>query len=194
MTNHNRNWERTHRRIAQAVFALWSKKPINKITVNEVCQIVGINRSTFYEHFDSIYAVSDETGADVYNVLLTFFYPETGKFYLSNNVKDGAIHFLKMIKADQSFYRIYFAQMNVLPFGHEEELYQRLYDALVEPYHQRHPELTNLELDYMLSAFESSIAMILRQWTQSDFKDPESSLARVITMQPLIAQFMDDQD
>ncbi|WP_054750500.1 TetR/AcrR family transcriptional regulator [Lacticaseibacillus thailandensis] len=120
MANHNRNWERTHQRIAQAVFSLWSQKPINKITVNEVCQLVGINRSTFYEHYDSIYTVVDETGDSAYNLLLTFFYPETGKFYLASSLEDAAMHFLAMIKADEAFYRVYFAHLNTLPFGHDE--------------------------------------------------------------------------
>ncbi|WP_156321891.1 hypothetical protein [Lacticaseibacillus thailandensis] len=45
----------------------------------------------------------------------------------------------------------------------------------------------------MLSTFEASIAMILREWTQNDCRDPATSLARVITLQPLIAQFKEDE-
>ena len=37
--------------IRDAVFELLGKKPIERITVTEVCKMAGINRSTFYLHF-----------------------------------------------------------------------------------------------------------------------------------------------
>lgn len=47
----------TKRRITACLFARMEHDPIERITVAEVCATAGINRSTFYNHFDSLYDV-----------------------------------------------------------------------------------------------------------------------------------------
>lgn len=39
---------------------LLQEKPINKITVNELCKIADINRGTFYHHFYDVYDVYEQ--------------------------------------------------------------------------------------------------------------------------------------
>lgn len=41
----------TRMRIREAFFECLEKKPINKITVKEICDIAEINRATFYTHY-----------------------------------------------------------------------------------------------------------------------------------------------
>lgn len=41
----------TKMRIREAFFACLEEKPINKITVKEICDIAEINRATFYKHY-----------------------------------------------------------------------------------------------------------------------------------------------
>lgn len=51
--------EKTQRSIAQAFLALRAQKPLEKITVKELCQRAMINKSTFYAHYADLYALSD---------------------------------------------------------------------------------------------------------------------------------------
>ena len=37
-----------------------SRKPLGKITVKELCSLAAINKSTFYSHYEDIYALSDK--------------------------------------------------------------------------------------------------------------------------------------
>ncbi len=39
---------------------LRSRKPLGKITVKELCSLAAINKSTFYSHYEDIYALSDK--------------------------------------------------------------------------------------------------------------------------------------
>ena len=50
----------TKRAIIQSFMHLASKKPLEKITVRDVVDHCGINRNTFYYHFQDIYAVLEE--------------------------------------------------------------------------------------------------------------------------------------
>lgn len=47
----------TKRAMAASLKAIMEKKPLSKITISEVIAHCGVNRKTFYYHFDNIYAL-----------------------------------------------------------------------------------------------------------------------------------------
>ena len=49
--------EKTERAIKQAFMALRAQKPLEKIKVKELCDLANINKSTFYAHYQDIYAL-----------------------------------------------------------------------------------------------------------------------------------------
>ena len=51
--------EKTERAIKNAFLELRSQKPLEKITVRELCAIACINKSTFYAHYEDIYGLSE---------------------------------------------------------------------------------------------------------------------------------------
>ena len=51
--------QKTEAAIKNAFMELRSRKPVEKITVKELCGLAQINKSTFYTHYDDIYALSD---------------------------------------------------------------------------------------------------------------------------------------
>lgn len=51
--------EKTQKAIKEAFIKLRAKKPLEKISIKELCEIAYINKSTFYSHYENIYALSD---------------------------------------------------------------------------------------------------------------------------------------
>ena len=51
--------EKTERAIRNAFIELRAGKPLEKITVRELCAEARINKSTFYSHYEDIYALSE---------------------------------------------------------------------------------------------------------------------------------------
>ena len=51
--------EKTKSAIKRAFLELRGKKSLEKITVKELCELAYINKSTFYSHYEDIYALSD---------------------------------------------------------------------------------------------------------------------------------------
>lgn len=51
--------EKTEKAIKNAFMQLRSKKTLEKITVKELCSLACINKSTFYSHYEDIYALSE---------------------------------------------------------------------------------------------------------------------------------------
>jgi len=57
--------EKTERGIKNAFIELRSMKPLEKITVRELCELACINKSTFYSHYRDIYDLSDSMEDEV---------------------------------------------------------------------------------------------------------------------------------
>ena len=53
--------EKTKTAIHNTFLELRSKKPLEKITIKELCEKAQINKSTFYSHYRDIYDLSDQT-------------------------------------------------------------------------------------------------------------------------------------
>ena len=51
--------EKTQRAIKNAFLELRAKKPLEKITVKELCALACVNKSTFYSHYEDIFALSE---------------------------------------------------------------------------------------------------------------------------------------
>ena len=58
--------EKTERAIKQAFMELRREKPVEKIRVKELCDRACINKSTFYAHYQDIYALANAMGCLLY--------------------------------------------------------------------------------------------------------------------------------
>ncbi|MBR3933344.1 MAG: TetR/AcrR family transcriptional regulator C-terminal domain-containing protein [Clostridia bacterium] len=64
----SRRVKMTKKLIKDAFANLMEKKPINKITVKEICESADVNRSTFYAHYTDQYALFEEIQDDIINI------------------------------------------------------------------------------------------------------------------------------
>ena len=70
---------RTDRAIEQAFMTLREKTPLEKIKIKDLCTLACINKSTFYAHYEDIYALSSGMENKVIDTILscvTSFGPE----------------------------------------------------------------------------------------------------------------------
>ena len=51
--------QKTEKAIKNVFLELRARKPLEKITVKELCELALINKSTFYSHYEDIYALSE---------------------------------------------------------------------------------------------------------------------------------------
>ncbi len=54
---HNEQSQQTKRELSSALKKLMEVKPLNRITIRELVEECGVNRKTFYYHFEDIYAL-----------------------------------------------------------------------------------------------------------------------------------------
>ena len=107
---------RTKRAIMDAFCELYSQKPVEKISVQEIANMAGYNRSSFYQHFRDIYDLLDHVEKDVLEMMhrrlqmgnesvkeMISVFDEKG-FYLNALFGDyGGNRFLERLKAAVPF-------------------------------------------------------------------------------------------
>ena len=76
----SRKTQYTRRALADGMVELMKSKPFDKITVKELCDYADVNRSTFYTHYEDIYALLHAIEADTLDWMQEVFGDMTGKF------------------------------------------------------------------------------------------------------------------
>ena len=97
----NRRVQMTKQLIRRSLFELLEQKPINKITISELCKKADLNRSTFYKYYGSQYDVLEDMekeAIDKINSLLAHE-PDTNNLIL----------LLEFLKRHKNEIKIFFA-------------------------------------------------------------------------------------
>lgn len=124
--------KKTEQAVKNAFIELRAKKPLEKITVKELCSLALINKSTFYSHYEDIYALSEaieqETVASIIESigLLEDYTPEKSDIY----TRELCLAFM----SQTSLIRILFSGREQSHLGH------RLDTALKELIFRKYPE------------------------------------------------------
>ncbi|GAA1214332.1 TetR/AcrR family transcriptional regulator [Rhodoglobus aureus] len=74
--------ERTRRSLQQALFALSQERPFDEVTVGEIAERAGVNRSSFYQHYtdkETLLAFAIEAAADDAGVQLAELDPQSAE-------------------------------------------------------------------------------------------------------------------
>ncbi|MGZ0211555.1 MAG: TetR/AcrR family transcriptional regulator [Actinomycetales bacterium] len=72
--------ERTRRSLQEALFALTQERPLDEVTVGDIAERAGVNRSSFYQHYadkETLLAFPIESAADEAGVQLADLDPES---------------------------------------------------------------------------------------------------------------------
>ena len=71
--------ERTRQRFVDVFCALYAEKPLEKISVQQIANMAGYNRSTFYQYFSDVYELRDYVEDDVLAFIADEFAAQDGE-------------------------------------------------------------------------------------------------------------------
>ncbi len=133
--------QRTRKCIIDAFMEIRKKKDLEKITVKEIADLALINKATFYNHFDSVFDLSEQLENEAIDAVLCNIAPEA---WLSGEgtKKMGTIMFEK----EEVFTTLFSGERyGTLAYKLEEKIKKMIY--------QYSPEFENdMEKDIVLTA------------------------------------------
>ncbi len=96
---------RSRKLIKRAYVELLKEKDIDKISVKDVVTRADLNRGTFYAHYASVYAVSEQIGSEITSALFEFL-DEFKNTWLIENPLPFLRKISRFLEQDLEFYRL----------------------------------------------------------------------------------------
>lgn len=113
MNKQQNKYFNTAKLMNEALLLLLEKKEYEFITVKEICQKAGVNRSTFYLHYETINDLLEET---IYNINKNFYEKFNFKLDINELIKEGNSKALELVNKDYLYPYLTFVKENKLIF------------------------------------------------------------------------------
>ena len=95
--------EMTRKNFTEAFWLLYEKKDIKKISVNEICQLAGYHRNSFYRYFSDVYDVLEQIEDHVIDDILL----NTDSGLVLGDPYETADRYLKIWKENERYLRVF---------------------------------------------------------------------------------------
>lgn len=173
-------------RMDEALIALLEKKDLEYITVKEICHQAGVNRSTFYLHYESIAELLDETMEMINQRFLSYF-PQEEEAVLGDMehwelndlvfvTQEYLLPYLRFIQDNKKVYRAAFRNPSSMQANARYGvLKQRILDPILERF-----EIPAARRPYCIAYYVEGIAAIVKEWLRHDCGDSVEMIAAII--------------
>lgn len=161
--------------IRKAFLELLQEKPIQSISIKALCEAAGINRGTFYTHYQDIYALLEHIEADMvedFNEALTPIYQTADNEHFLVDICTGIFQCLKENSdlcvvmlgdySDQSFVD------HLLSIGKA---------SCLKAYSQYFQNADQRQIEYFYAFVSAGCIGLLRQWIQNGMAASANELA-----------------
>jgi AcrR family transcriptional regulator len=163
----DRRVQRTRKLIQEAFLELTTQKGFAAVTVRDIAEHAGVNRATFYRHYQDKFDLLDHYAQEVYKLLDTLDEANTPASQHGAGLEKrpaGLVKLFEHIRAHATFYRVMLGQHGDPGFGGRIQRYiqQRIRQSL--PKALRAQPVTELYLSYV----SSGSAGALLWWLEHD--------------------------
>jgi len=174
----NRRAQETNETIIRAAFVLLveEKKPMSKITVREICEMAGINHSTFYTHYQDVYDLFEKVERHMADMANEMLFTPIGSD--SWNFRAGMESMFSFILQYREFYSLYFSQYSHI--GH-------IIQVMSQPYHRQIERLKSQDMGYGIpdeatyqyDIFTAGISALIHRWLKNGCRESPAQLFEV---------------
>ena len=174
-------------RMDEALITLLEKKDFEYITIKEICDTAGVNRSTFYLHYENTSDLLKETTR--YIIDKHFAYYKIDKAHISLQFEtckreellfitdEYLVPYLKFIKDNQSLFKVSIKQFNSFNMN---EVYGRMFDHIFSPILERF-HVPEKERAYVMKFYLTGVFAIVMEWLDKNCSDDMKTVIKVIT-------------
>ena len=186
MDGRESRYQATAQRMDEALIALLEKKDLEYITVKELCAAAGVNRTTFYLHYETIGDLLAEAELYISERFHACFAQKTralpgriGEAALPDLVlitREYLVPYLTFIRENRHVYRAAYRSPGAMG---ALARYRYLREEILAPILRRFGVAED-RLDYWIDFHIEGIFAILRRWLATDCADSVEMIADVI--------------
>ena len=174
-------------RMDEALITLLEKKDFEYITIMEICKTAGVNRSTFYLHYENTVDLLQETARYILDKHFAYYSSDTKGIterFINCELKDLVfitseylIPYLTFIKDNQRIFRVSVKQFNSLNM---DDVYGRMFEHIFNPILERF-HVPEKERSYIMKFYLTGIYAIVTEWLDKNCSDDIHTVIKIIT-------------
>ena len=171
----------------EALITLLEKKDFEYITIKEICDTAGVNRSTFYLHYENTSDLLKETTRYIIDKHLAYYEIDQKRISLQFEtckreellfITDEYLEpYLTFIKDNQRLFKISIKQFNSLSMN---EVYSKMFDHIFSPILERF-HVPEKERAYVMKFYLTGVFAIVMEWLDKNCSDDTKTVIKVIT-------------
>ena len=173
-------------RLAEALIALLEEKDLEYITVKEICRQAGVNRSTFYLHYETLADLVEEALEMINRRFLSYFPQQEDSVMRNLGSRDREelvlvtqeylLPYLRFIRDNKKVYRAAFRNPGSMGANARyRELKQHILGPILERF-----EIPVAHRPYYIAYYIEGIAAIVKEWLRQDCADEVEMIAAII--------------
>lgn len=168
-----------------ALLALLEKKDFEYITVKEICEKAGVNRSTFYLHYQNTSELLDEAVRYAVDGFLSYFDHEKSKFPNIESCpidelmlirREYVIPYLTYIKENQRVFKTALKHFGAMGFN---QYYERMFRYIFNPILDRFNVCAN-ERPYVMKFYLVGTTAVAFEWLNNGCRDSAETVCDII--------------
>ena len=171
-----------------ALISLLEKKSIEYISVSEIGAFAGVNRSTFYLHYENIGELLEEAARYLLDDFLSYFSTDTRSVAL--DLKDCELKelmfisdryltpYLSYIKDHKRVFATALAHNKILGF---EDVYKQMFENIFDPILDRFGYPLN-DRKYVMAYYLNGINAVILEWLREDCGREVGEIAKIISV------------
>ena len=174
-------------RMDEALITLLEKKDFEYITVKEICTVAGVNRSTFYLHYENISDLLKETTRYIIDKHLAYYeidsehislrFDECSRDELLFTTDEYLGPYLRFIRDNQRLFKVSIKQFHSM---HMDEVYGKMFENIFSPILERFHVPEN-ERAYVMKFYLTGIFAVIMEWLDRNCSDDMARVIKVIT-------------
>lgn len=173
-------------KMEQALIALMKEKPFAYITVSEICRQAGVNRSTFYLHYENSSELLAETSRALIDGFLSCFPMDAWK--ISNQFADCEVDELFFVSEEYLRPYLTYIKENALVFStvlshgksfEFEHIFARLFQHIFNPILNRFHYPAAYQM-YVMRFYLNGIHAVICEWLSEGCRTPVDEMMRII--------------
>ena len=172
----------------EAFLALLEKKDFAYITVKEICETAGVNRSTFYLHYETMADLLSESVSRMNEQFLAYMKQDSEAFVAKLKTcpldelylitPEYLTPYLGYIEQHKRLFRT--ATRNAAVLGLDKS-YERMFDEVITPILERYG-VPQQDRRYIMAFYIQGLMAILSEWLKNDCADPIPYITELIRL------------
>lgn len=173
-------------RFDKALLSLLEKKPFEYITISEICEEAGVNRSTFYLHYENLSDLLRETVSYVIDGFSSYFTVDTQS--IATQFSNCDLQELNFINEKYLYpYLLYIRENKRLfqailsrPVTFETNvIFQRMFDNIFDPILSRF-HYPREDRRYVMMFYLNGLTAIVKEWTEDGCERSIDEISAII--------------